>query len=97
MFPVFQTSTSPYRFVIWSETGRYISAVNGALYHEVTFAERLAGKFQILGYQELNGGEAALAQGKPGPIGVFMYVLIWSVFFESKVSVLTTELLATAN
>jgi hypothetical protein len=71
MYPVFQTSTNPYRFVLFTETGRYIPSIYGSLFHEVLFMEPYAGKFRLLGYEELNGGEAAKAAGKPGPFAVF--------------------------
>ncbi|KAK8157175.1 hypothetical protein IWX90DRAFT_508880 [Phyllosticta citrichinensis] len=73
MFPVFQTSTAPYRFCILSETGRYIPPFDGGYYHEVLFHESLAGKFKLLGYEEANGGEAAKAAGGPPPFGIFYF------------------------
>ncbi|KAK8195447.1 uncharacterized protein BKA78DRAFT_342277 [Phyllosticta capitalensis] len=63
MFPVWETSTTPYRFVILSESGRYIPPYDGSLYNEVLFYEPLAGKFKLLGFEEVNGGEAAKAAG----------------------------------
>ncbi|KAK8170488.1 hypothetical protein BC567DRAFT_210281 [Phyllosticta citribraziliensis] len=73
MFPVFQTSTAPYRFCILSETGRYIPPFDGGYYHEVLFHESLAGKFKLLGFEEVNGGEAAKAAGGPPPFGIFYF------------------------
>ncbi|KAK7537581.1 hypothetical protein IWX46DRAFT_251666 [Phyllosticta citricarpa] len=73
MFPVWDTSTTPYRFCILSESGRYIPPFDGTMYHEVLFHENLAGKFKLLGYEEVNGGEAAKAAGGPPPFGVFYF------------------------
>ena len=68
---VWETSTTPYRFVILSESGRYIPPYDGSLYHEVLFYEPLAGKFKLLGFEEVNGGEAAKATGGRPPFGIF--------------------------
>ena len=65
-------STALYRFIINSKTGKYITALRPEFnQREVTFVQGLSGKFKLIGYQPLNGGEAARLAGGPGPFGVF--------------------------
>ncbi|KAL6153291.1 hypothetical protein ACJQWK_11661 [Exserohilum turcicum] len=84
IFPVFEAGTTPYRFVIMSQSGRYIPPVYGSLYHEVLFMEPYAGKFELLGFQELNGGEAAKAAGGKPPFGVFYFREIDTPTFSTR-------------
>ncbi|KAK8155447.1 hypothetical protein BC567DRAFT_236686 [Phyllosticta citribraziliensis] len=67
MFPAYMPATQPVRFVVLSETGRYVASVTGTGYHEVLFYEKLCGKFQLLGYEEVNGGVQALREGRTPP------------------------------
>ena len=61
-----------YRFVINSKTGRFITPLAPHYsQQEVVFLQGVSGKFKLIGYQPLNGGEAARLAGKPGPYGVF--------------------------
>ncbi|KAK1980394.1 hypothetical protein LZ30DRAFT_689952 [Colletotrichum cereale] len=62
-----------YVFVINSKSGRYIDAIASNAEREVVFAQRIAGKFKLLGKQELNGGEAAKSVNKndEGPYAVY--------------------------
>lgn len=61
-----------YRFVINSRTGRYITPFRPQFNQkEVVFVQGVSGKFKIIGYQPLNGGETARLAGQPGPYGVF--------------------------
>ena len=66
-------STALYRFVINSKTGRYIAPTipQGVNQNEIIFVQGVSGKFKLLGYQPLNGGEEARLAGRPGPYGVF--------------------------
>lgn len=64
-------SSSHYRFVINSKTGRYIDPlIKKRPLSEVDFVQGWS-KFKLLGWEELNDGEAALAAGKEGPFAVF--------------------------
>jgi hypothetical protein len=64
-------SSSYYRLVINSKTGRYVDPIlTKAPLSEVDFVQGWS-NFKLLGWEELNGGEAARLVGKPGPFGVF--------------------------
>jgi hypothetical protein len=64
-------SSSYYRIVINSKTGRYIDPVlTKRPLSEVDFVQGWS-QFKLLGWEELNGGEAARLAGKQGPFGVF--------------------------
>lgn len=65
------TTTKDYLFMINSKSGRYIEAVANSEYRETSFVQGISGKFKLIGKQELNGGEAAKAAGKPGPYAVY--------------------------
>lgn len=62
-----------YFFIINSKSGKFISAPASTRYRETSFVQGLAGKFKLIGRQELNGGEAAKAAGKPGPYAVYYF------------------------
>ena len=64
--------TGPYRFVINSKSGRFISPVSGVFAPtEVIFMKGFSGNFKLLGHQDMNGCLAALVRGKPGPYKIF--------------------------
>ncbi|KAN0083464.1 hypothetical protein V8E54_002552 [Elaphomyces granulatus] len=64
-------SSSYYRIVINSKTGRYIDPVlTKRPLSEVDFVQGWS-QFKLLGWEELNGGEAARLAGKQGPFGIF--------------------------
>ncbi|TDZ31892.1 hypothetical protein C8035_v001080 [Colletotrichum spinosum] len=67
-------TSAGYRFVINSKTGRYIEPLLLDTYDfpEVDFVQGY-GEFKLLGWEELNGGAAAKAAGKPGPYGIFYF------------------------
>ncbi|KAJ0115348.1 hypothetical protein J7T55_012626 [Diaporthe amygdali] len=67
------TTTKDYLLMINSKTGRYLAPVANSEYRETDFVQGIAGKFKLIGRQELNGGEAAKAAGKPGPYGVYYF------------------------
>ncbi|KAG6366869.1 hypothetical protein INS49_001050 [Diaporthe citri] len=67
------TTTKDYLLMINSKTGRYVAPVANSEYRETDFVQGIAGKFKLIGRQELNGGEAAKAAGKPGPYGVYYF------------------------
>ncbi|KAK8181975.1 hypothetical protein HDK77DRAFT_85383 [Phyllosticta capitalensis] len=73
MQPIYMPGTLPVRYVVLSETGRYIASVTGTAYHEVMFYEKLCGKFQLLGYTEVNGGVQALREGRRPPFIIFYF------------------------
>ncbi|KAK7520019.1 hypothetical protein IWZ03DRAFT_127373 [Phyllosticta citriasiana] len=73
MFPAYMPGSLPVRYVIYSETGRYVASVSGTAYHEVMFHERLCGKFQLLGHEEVNGGLRALREGRTPPFVIFYF------------------------
>ena len=64
-------SAALYRFVINSRTGRYITPFKPQFNQKEVILQGVSGKFKIIGYQPLNGGEAARLAGQPGPYGVF--------------------------
>ncbi len=64
--------TGPFRFVVNSKSGRFISAANGIFAPtEVMFMKGFSGKFKLLGHQDMNGGLAARVIKKPGPYKIF--------------------------
>ena len=65
-------SAALYRFVINSQSGRYVAPIRPLINEqEVLFVQGFNGRFKLIGYQPLNGGEAARLAGNPGPYGVF--------------------------
>jgi hypothetical protein len=64
-------SASYYRFVINSKTGRYIDPLSQR--HPIAEVDFVQGwsQFKLLGWEELNGGEAAKLSGAEGPFAVF--------------------------
>ncbi|KAK7542102.1 uncharacterized protein J3D65DRAFT_674007 [Phyllosticta citribraziliensis] len=61
-----------YRYVINSRTGKFINPlVADTGQFDVLHVQGLSGRFRLIGYQPLNGGEATRLAGKPGPWGVF--------------------------
>ncbi|KAL2877622.1 hypothetical protein SGCOL_007151 [Colletotrichum sp. CLE4] len=81
------TTTKDYLFMINSKSGRYIEAVANSEYRETSFVQGISGKFKLIGKQELNGGEAAKAAGKPGPYAVYYFDEIEAPASTSKVTV----------
>ncbi|KAL2282473.1 hypothetical protein FJTKL_10567 [Diaporthe vaccinii] len=67
------TTTKDYLLMINSKSGRYLAPVANSEYRETDFVQGTAGKFKLIGRQELNGGETAKAAGKPGPYGVYYF------------------------
>ena len=61
-----------YRFVINSRAGRYTEPLLGdnEFGPQVNFVQGWS-NLKLIGWEELNGGEAANAAGKAGPFGVF--------------------------
>ncbi|KAK7446457.1 hypothetical protein CaCOL14_010866 [Colletotrichum acutatum] len=81
------TTTKDYLFMINSKSGRYIEAVANSEYRETSFVQGISGKFKLIGKQELNGGEAAKAAGKPGPYAVYYFDEIEAPASTSKATV----------
>ncbi|KAH8752029.1 hypothetical protein F5883DRAFT_207190 [Diaporthe sp. PMI_573] len=67
------TTTKDYLLMINSKSGRYLAPVANSGYRETDFVQGIGGKLKLIGRQELNGGEAAKAAGKPGPYGVYYF------------------------
>ena len=49
------TTTKDYLLMINSKSGRYLAPVANSEYRETDFVQGLAGKFKLIGRQELNG------------------------------------------
>lgn len=49
------TTTKDYLLMINSKTGRYLAPVANSEYRETDFVQGIAGKFKLIGRQELNG------------------------------------------
>ncbi|KAK7541850.1 hypothetical protein JOL62DRAFT_620978 [Phyllosticta paracitricarpa] len=72
---VFQYDFDPaggYRLIINSRTGKFVAPITAeAEQWDVLHLQGLSGRFKLLAYQPLNGGEAARLAKQPGPFGVF--------------------------
>ncbi|KAK1982983.1 hypothetical protein LZ30DRAFT_822057 [Colletotrichum cereale] len=73
--------------IINSRSSRYIDALAMGSERETIFLQGMAGKFKLLGRQELYGGEAARAAGERGPYGVYYFDEIEVPATTSKISV----------
>lgn len=49
------TTTKDYLLMINSKSGRYLAPVANSEYRETDFVQGIAGKFKLIGRQELNG------------------------------------------